>query len=421
VAVGRLIAGVWERHYLTPKRVLLLVLGASVFFRTFRLRIPHQAIMGDERFYIDAARIILGWHVAPGNPYAGMPAGIDPNPEHPPLGKLIFAGSMKVLGDDPLGWRLPSILAGIVSIVLVYLIVRAAASDEWLAVIAASIFAFDNLVFVQSRVGMLDMPMLVFLLLAVWLWMLRRPLLAGAACGVAALVKEPAVYGVLGLLALALGAVAWQWARTRTWNRPALLQALFLVGGFVAVSFFGLWILDLAVTPYNTPWAHLRAMEHYAFLLKRPGGPAGVESWPWQWASNQVQMPFYELDESLSVGGHEIGSRPVIRFVAAMNPIILGAGALAFAYVVWRAWRIRDRLSLWVVAWIGANYFLYFPLALISHRTMYIFYFLPTMPALAVATAQLLRQAALPRFVTWGYFAAVGLAFADYFPFRRVF
>ena len=411
---------VWERVAVTPTRVLLVVLGASVFFRTFRLRVP-PGVMGDERFYVNAARIILGWHVAPGNPYAGMPAGVDPNAEHPPLGKLLFAGSMKLLGDAPLGWRLPSILAGIASIVLVYLIVRAASHDAWLAVLAATIFAFDNLVLVQSRVAMLDMPMLVFLLLGVWLWMINRPLLAGAACGVAALIKEPGGFGLLALLALAVGSVVADRARSRGWNRAAVLEAVSLVGGFAAVFIFGLWLLDVLVTPYNTPWDHLRAMYHYGSILKRPGGPAGVESWPWQWLGNGVQMPYYELDESLSVGGHHIGSRPVIKFVAAMNPIILGAGALAFAYVVWRAWHFRDRLSLWVVAWVCANYLLYFPIALITHRTMYIFYFLPTMAALAVATAQLLRQAALPRFVTWGYFAAVGLAFSDYFPFRRVF
>jgi dolichyl-phosphate-mannose-protein mannosyltransferase len=411
----------WERVPLTPARVLLLVLAVSVYFRTFRLRVPRDAIMGDERFYVNASRVILGWGVEKGSPYAGAPHGIDPNSEHPALGKLFVAGSMKIFGDDPLGWRLPSLVAGVASIVLVYLIVRAAARDSWLAVMAATIFAFDNLVFVQSRVAMLDMPMLAFLLLAVWLWMLDRPLLAGVACGVGTLVKETGVYGFAALLALALGAVVWDRVRLRTWNRPAVLRTLFLVGGFATVFIGGLWILDLLVTQYNTPWAHLRAMNHYAFLLKRPGGPAGVESWPWKWLANEVQMPYFAVDQHLTSGGREVATRTVIKFVAAMNPVILGTAPLAIAYAGWRAWRLRDRLSIWVVAWVAGNYLLYYPLALITHRTMYIFYFLPTMAAVAVATAQLLRQAPLPRLLIWGYFVGVAIAFADYFPYRNVF
>jgi predicted membrane-bound dolichyl-phosphate-mannose-protein mannosyltransferase len=410
-----------KRIRVTPTWALLGVLGASIFFRTYRLREPNQAIIFDERYYVNAARIILGWHVAKNDPYAGDQHGIDPNHEHPPLGKVMLAGSMKLFGNDPLGWRLPSLLAGVASIVLIYLIVRAATGDAWLGVIATSVFAFDNLVLVHSRIATLDMPSVAFLLLGVWLWMLRRPFLAGAACALAALIKLPAVYGLAALLALAVGSVVWQRVRARAWSRPALLRTLLLVVGFALVWIAGLWVLDLVVTPYNTPWAHLRYMLDYGFSLSNRGGPANVESNPWQWLANQVQMPYFKVDQNISVNGQVVQTRPITDFEGAMNPVVIGVAPLAFAYVLWRAWRFRDRLSLWVVAWVAGTYLSYYPLVLINHRTTYIFYFLPTLPAVAVAIAQLLRQSGLPRLVIWGYFVGLGIAFIDYFPFRGTF
>jgi hypothetical protein len=121
------------------------------------------------------------------------------------------------------------------------------------------------------------------------------------------------------------------------------------------------------------------------------------------------------------VDGSVVETRPVIDFQGAMNPAVIGVASLAVSYAAWRAWRFRDRLSLWVVAWVAGTYLSYYPLVLLGHRTTYIFYFLPVLPAVAVAIAQVLRQSGLPRFVTFGYLVGLAIAFVDYFPFRRIF
>ena len=59
-------------------------------------------------------------------------------------------------------------------------------------------------------------------------------------------------------------------------------------------------------------------------------------------------------------------------------------------------------------------------LALLSQRITYLYYFLPVIPALAVATALVLRRSGLPRFVTVGYLIAFLAAFVAYFPFRQI-
>ena len=51
---------------------------------------------------------------------------------------------------------------------------------------------------------------------------------------------------------------------------------------------------------------------------------------------------------------------------------------------------------------------------------MYLYYFLPTVPALAIAVAILLARSGLPRVVAWGFIATFMLAFVAYFPFRQL-
>ena len=403
----------------TPGLLLVAVLGAAAATRIAWLNQPKGALIFDEAYYVNAARVLIGIPVPGGQHYAGAPAGIDPNGEHPPLGKLAIAGSIKLFGDNPVGWRFPSLVAGLASILLVYLAVRAADGDRWLALLAAVVLAFDNLAFVQGRIGTLDMLMVALLLFAAWTALRGWPLVAGAGCALAAMVKLPGSYGLAALALFYAGYGAFHWRDRRTFLRTEGLSLGFLVAGFVILFGGGLWLLDHLVTTYSTPWQHLQFMTSYGLNLSRPAGPIDYESYPWQWLFNEVQMPYLRVDQHV-VSGTATGSRPLVFFRGAMNPIIIGTFPLALGYVLWRAARLGDRLSIWTLTWTAGNYLPYFPLTMVGHRISYIFYFLPALPAVAVAIGQLLRQAALPKAAVYTYLAAVLGGFAAYFPFRSI-
>lgn len=402
-----------------PRVLLGLLLVASFLCRIVWLTIPNGAIVFDEIYYVNAARLIDG-HKPPANAtYANQRVGKDPNREHPPLGKVFIAASMKVFGDRPLGWRLPSILTGLIAILLVYAVCVAAGGDRWLGLTAAFLFSFDNLVLVHSRIGVLDMPLLMFLLLGTWLLFLRRPLLAGAALGLACLVKITGLYGLVALLAYAL-LVAW---RDREPGRPlaALLRSpAWMLAGFVPVLFGGLWVLDLAFSTYRLPWDHLRYILDYGITLTRPGGPADSESYPWQWLVNEVQIPYYKVDTDTLVNHVVQATRTTVYFRGAMNPIIIGSAPLGVAFALWRAWVAREGLAIWAIVWTAINYLPYYPLTILDQRIAYIYYFLPTMPAIAVALALFLRKGHLPGLVTAVFLLSVFVGFIGYFPFRTI-
>src|SRR5436190_24394260 len=71
--------------------ILFLIIAISLLARVAWLSKPDGLLLADEPFYVNAARVLL--HTEPQRAfdtttrYLGSPFGLDPNTEHPPLGK----------------------------------------------------------------------------------------------------------------------------------------------------------------------------------------------------------------------------------------------------------------------------------------------------------------------------------------------
>ena len=81
----------------------------------------------------------------------------DPNWQHPPLGKWIIAASIITLGDNPIGWRAPSLILAIVSIGIFYLICKELTGDKKISLFATFLLSIDFMHIQMSKIGMLDM------------------------------------------------------------------------------------------------------------------------------------------------------------------------------------------------------------------------------------------------------------------------
>ena len=407
-----------------PGTLLALLLIAALVVRIVWLTLPQNSLIFDENYYVNAARVLLGWTVPAGAPYAGAPIGLDPNTEHPPLGKLLMALSMAGFGDNRLGWRLPSVIAGMVALVAVYQIVRSAGESARLALLAVGFLAFENLTLVHGRIGTLDMLVLAPILVGAWLALRGRWAAAGAATGIGMLMKLTALYGLLALLIMLALALWATWRRQRRLRLSDLRPTVVALIAFSIVTIGGLWLLDVRFSSYANPIEHLRHMIEYGADLARgvvgPGSCPGNDSYPWQWLFNECQMSYLRVDVTVKAGEKILSIYPTIDFRGAMNPILIGSLPIAFLFTGWLAWKRRSRLAAWSIVWAAASYVPYVALALLSQRVTYLYYFLPVVPALAVATALTLRRSGLPRFVTVGYVAAYLVAFAAYFPFRQI-
>src|SRR5688500_5227977 len=164
---------------------------------------------------------------------------------HPPLGNWLIGAGIKAFGYDEVGWRIAAAVLGTLSVAVLFILVRHLLRDRPQpagtigAFVAAGLLATDFLHLVQSRIGMLDVFVTLFVIIAILFAVLdrdrpvatpwdRRPegylsllaldrpwrLLAGVALGAAVAVKWSGAYIALAVIPLV---IAWEIA-ARRWS-----------------------------------------------------------------------------------------------------------------------------------------------------------------------------------------------------------
>lgn len=103
----------------------------------------------DEKHYVSQAHDMLYNGGLENNPGYGLVV-------HPPLGKYLLSVGIDVFGYTPLGWRIVSILAGITVVLCTMLIIQRITKSLSIAVLAGILINIEGVVFVMSRMGMLD-------------------------------------------------------------------------------------------------------------------------------------------------------------------------------------------------------------------------------------------------------------------------
>jgi dolichyl-phosphate-mannose-protein mannosyltransferase len=390
-------------------RLFLILLAIDIVLRIAWLGNPNVLIF-DEPFYVGAAGVILGYR----NYLAGVlgvHAGLDPVPFHPPLAKLIIALSMYLLGDNGFGWRIPSVIFGSVSILAFYLLLKKVANGE-VALIGAFLFSFDILVFDFSRIAMLDIFTLAFILLGSYWYFSGRPLLSALGMALGTLTKMTGLVGFLVIGSFHLVNFLAGKSEPRSWK-----SLLAWLGKYVAVYAFSflaiLTVLDRIWVGYANAFVHLYYMfrgTSSAALMS--ACPKGIVSCPWQWLLNQVP-----ISTVVMVPGNSTSAPTyTFRIIFAMNPAIMLLAIPAMAYSGYSYLRRKDVLPLLNLVWFAFTYLPY-SAVIFWGRSTFIYYFLLTMPSVCAAIAYLIINLHVPRPLILIYLGAVLLVFLSAFPF----
>ncbi len=226
---------------------LVAVIGGVLRF--VRLGFPGTLVF-DETYYVKD-----GWTLTQNGYESEWPE--EPNPEfeaghtdiflsdpsyvvHPPLGKWLIGWGMHLFGaDDSFGWRFSAALFGTLSIFLLGYFAARLLRSVWWGTAAAALLALDGVHLTHSRIGLLDLFLMFFVLLAFGFlvldreWARRRMdrLLARASTAALETARETtrrARYGALG--------------PTLLW-RPYRLAAGISLGCAMGVKWSGLYAL----------------------------------------------------------------------------------------------------------------------------------------------------------------------------------
>jgi dolichyl-phosphate-mannose--protein O-mannosyl transferase len=346
----------------------LLIACASLILRLANLSRP-KGFVFDEVYYVDGARDFLkfGVEVAGNKPEFIV---------HPPVGKWLIAGGIKIFGDNEFGWRFATALIGTLLILLFARLVHILFFSPLLTAMAAALMAMDGLLLVHSRTALLDLFLTFFVLLAVYLWHRQRHWYAAIAIGLAMGTKWSAVYFLLAMAIVSMYRV-FSSHSGRTLIRPTLLK--FTQYGFlpilVYVSTWSGWFIskrgwDRSWSPnvFQSWWHyHAEMLGFHTGLTEKHSYQAN----PWSWMIMGRPTSFFYA----SPQGCE-SKNCAQEILAIGTPILWWFGTIAVAVVIgyWIVSMYRRStdgvLNLTVLGIIAG----YLPWFFIQQRTVFTFY-----------------------------------------------
>lgn len=393
-----------------------------------------QGCVGDEKYYVPEALRILD----------GLPCSTnsiltpDCHLEHPFLAKAMMAAGMAIFGVNDLGWRFFIVLLGTLCIPLLFVLVSMISGNRRLAFFSCLLLAADTLFFVQASIGMLEIPSVFFGILAFifyfWrgsIWKLDNQVASGICLGLAVLCKETAVFMALALL-------SYHFYVSRHSLRQAVWGTLKIFVPGIVVFICGLEIYASLFTTATTPTFVQEIQYIFSYGSSLHGcDPGWIDpalhrcptpfDWllfysPSSWFASNIQITVTSggvstVEQYVGVAFYKMTNPIVIWLVFAWVPLILGV-------------KLRkkpegytedpdDQAMVFMLFWF---FWTWFPYVILwsppVNRTVYPFYILPAVPALATGSAYFVTRDWFPSKMAIVYLLAAFGWFFLYFPVK---
>ena len=352
------------------------ILTFALSIRLWRLSLPTGYIF-DEVYYAKNANSLLSSAVeldAQGQAEFVV---------HPPFGKWLIAIGIRFFGNEEFGWRFASAIFGTLSILLIYLIVKKLFNSEFLSITAALLMAFDGLNLVMSRVALLDIFLMFFILLSIYFLITNNLWLSGSAIGLAISIKWSAAF-LIPLVILFV--VVYNKVTFRNLYKVVSQFTLLPISIYFA-SWSGWifssqgWARQSESNVFASLWNyHLQILDFHQGLDDKHAYQAN----PWSWLVLGRPTSFYY--ESPSDCGAEKCAQEIL---AIGTPLLwwisIFAVAITFGFLVTK---LERAAAIILLGFAGT----YLPWFFIQSRTTFYFYSISILPFLILALIYCFNQ-----------------------------
>ncbi|HEY5601253.1 MAG TPA: glycosyltransferase family 39 protein [Patescibacteria group bacterium] len=391
---------------LSDYRILLaIIFMLALAIRVFRINQPNTFYF-DEVYHAFTAKEILNGNIKAWEWWNTPPAGFAYEWSHPPLAKLLMAAGMAIFGQNPLGWRLPSVILGSLTSVLIFFISKYLFKRNLIGLFGAFIFSFETLAFTQSRIGMNDTYFLFFFLASLLFFLKDKWFFASIFLGLALASKWTAVYALpfFGLIILIKS------VNLKNKNyKNLLLKELIPFPVFFLIIPVLIYILSylplLIAHDFNIFWGLQKQMYWYHTSLT-----ATHPFWsPW-WSWPLDIRPIWYFSQSVN--------GKVSNIFAIVHPVIAWTGLVAIAASIFEIiYRKKHNLLIVLLGFLA----FWLPWAF-SPRIMFIYHYLPSIPFLVMMTAYFLAKIYSKfKIITIIYLLIIVLTFIYFYTFISAF
>lgn len=360
---------------LAARSIHLLIFAISFVLFAWHLGRP-TTLDFDETHYVPAATDLLrGVAVL--------------NLEHPPLAKYFMAIGIGVFGDNPIGWRIMSVLFGSLTMVAVVALAEAfefSLAEQWMI----AILTLTNcMLFIMARECMLDVFVLFFICAAVAafvsFWRSEEKSLlvfCGVSFGLALASKWSTIYSWSVPLALTIALLISNWRNkpdTKIKDSLWMLLAMFVLPMLVYyLSYIPLWLMS----HHNIegPISFWRTQIQMYITHTAPMKPHNYESKWFTWPI--LYRPIWFKYEA--VQGEHLAQTTL--FIG--NPWLAWCGILALLFCLYDFIKRRSWVPGLIVAFFLCSYLGW---SVVTRQVQFLYYYLPAYLMLGYACIYSLR------------------------------
>lgn len=363
--------------------VILVIFSFSL--RLFRLNEPN-------RYYFDEVyHAVTAEAIANNNPDAYNPHAPPPKKNtaydwlHPPLAKLIQAGSIKLFGDKPFSWRLPSAVFGTILVFSTFLLAYFLFGKK-VAVFSSIIIAFENLNLVMSRITMNDIFVTSFIVISFIFAhfylknvKLKYAILTGLFLGLSIGSKWTGVYAIFVIMLY----IAIYSKNKFSWKH---LLVAFIPAIIYLLSYSQFWLQGHSIADFKNLHEQILGYQKRADLAHpygttplycTPEGLDGPRVWcPWIF---DVRPVYFSYEQYGLKAGY---------IYALGNPLVYWFGVLGVIFVTWKLLK-NGKKSYFLILF---GYLIFWVPWIFSPRILFMYHYLPSIPFLSISLGVMLAS-----------------------------